>query len=447
MASPRELTLKILLDWQHGLYSNLGLNKYLNDAVYSKDRALVTELVYGVIQNKLRLDYIISQFSKIDIESLSVSVLNILRMGIYQLVFLDKIPDFAAVNESVSLARKFDNRGAANFVNAVLRNISRNGGKVKYPQKQKDLAQFISVYYSFPLWLVKRWINMFGPSFTEDLCRSLNERPKMSVRLNTLKDSCDQIKLRLMEEDVKIRQGLYVDEALYIDSLPSLKQLESFKEGLIQVQDESSMLASIALGVKANELVLDAAAAPGGKTTHLAQIMGNDGTIVSWDIYPHRVKLIKETCERLGVRIVDAYVKDASEPDERFYGKFDKVLVDAPCSGFGVIRRKPDIKWSKSREDIQALRRKQFEMLSVCSRYVKPNGILLYSTCSVDREENESVIFEFLNKHNEFVFDDISPYLPKKIMSKLNGSQGFIQLFPNIHKVDGFFISRLKRLG
>jgi 16S rRNA (cytosine967-C5)-methyltransferase len=447
LVNPRELTLKILLDWQHGLYSNLGLNKHLTDDVYSKDRALVTELVYGVIQNKLRLDYIISKFSKISIENLSPSVLNILRMGIYQLVFLDKIPDFAAVNESVSLARKFDNRGAANFVNAVLRNISRSGGKIAYPQKQKDFAQFISVYYSFPLWLVKRWINMFGPSFAEDLCRSLNERPKTSVRLNTLKESYNRIKLRLVEEDVKFRQGLYVNEALYIDSSPPLKQLESFKEGLIQAQDESSMLASIALGVKAKEFVLDAAAAPGGKTTHLAQIMGNDGAIVSWDIHPHRVKLIKETCERLGVKIVDAYIKNASEPDERFYDKFDKVLVDAPCSGLGVIRRKPDIKWSKSEEDIKALRIKQYEMLSVCSRYVKTNGILLYSTCSVEREENESVIFEFLNEHHDFAFDDISPYLPEKIRSKFNGSQGFIQLFPNIHKVDGFFISRLKRLG
>lgn len=336
MASPRELTLKILLDCEQGLYSNLVLNKHLTDDAYFKDRALVTELVYGVIQNKLRLDYIISKYSRIDIKYLSLSIHNILRMGIYQIVFLDKIPDFAAVNESVSLAKKYGNRGAASFVNAVLRNISRKGGKISYPQKQHNLTQFISIYYSFPLWLVDRWVKMFGPSFTEDLCKSLNERPKTCVRLNTLKKSCNEIKLDLVEEDVKYHQGLYINEALYIDSSPPFKQLKSFKNGLIQMQDESSMLASIAIGAKTKELVLDVAAAPGGKTTHLAQIMKNDGSIISWDIHPHRVKLIEETCKRLGVKIVDAYVKNASEPDERFYSKFDKVLVDAPCSGFAL---------------------------------------------------------------------------------------------------------------
>ncbi|MGI6484973.1 MAG: 16S rRNA (cytosine(967)-C(5))-methyltransferase RsmB [Tepidanaerobacteraceae bacterium] len=446
MVSPRELALKVLLEWQKGFYSNISLNKHLTNAVSSKDRALATELTYGVIQNKLKLDYIISHFSKLKIETLSPSVINILRLGIYQLVFLDKIPDFAAVNESVNLARKFDNRGSANYVNAVLRNVSRKVDKLDYPERQTDLFRYLSVTYSFPLWLVKRWVDIFGASFAEQLLKSLNERPKFCVRLNTLKGSCEQLKSRLIAENVKFRDGFYLDEAIYLESGLPVTGLESFKSGLIQPQDESSMLAAIALGVKPNEIVLDAAAAPGGKTTHMAQIMENAGSIVSWDIHPHRVKLIQETCRRLGVTIAKAYVKDISILDDMYYDKFDRVLIDAPCSGLGVIRRKPDIKWSKSEADLHTLNKKQYELLSTCSRYVKPNGILVYSTCSVDPEENERVALKFLDEHKNFSFDDITPHLPKKLRSEVKKPTGYIHFYPNVHKIDGFFITRLKRI-
>lgn len=447
MKNAREVALKVLIETERGSFSNLALNKYLTSDIPAKDRAFITEVVYGVIKYRLLLDYIISQFSNKEIAKMTEVVLNALRMGIYQMILMDKVPIFAAVNESVDMVKKLENPGAVRFVNAVLRNIGRKRQNITYPEPACRPQDYLSVYYSFPRWMVERWMELFGFDFTRDLCDAFNRKSRVCIRMNTLKTNRKELESKLKNEGIVVKYGLWLEEAFYIEGVPQLKQLKSFMDGLFQPQDESSMIASRALGATRGDRVLDVAAAPGGKTTHIAEIMGNIGEIAAWDIHPHRVKLIKETCRRLGVTIVEARVWDSRILDEENIEKFDRVLVDAPCSGLGVIRRKPDIKWSKKPEDIAALNFIQQNVLQVCSQYVKKGGILVYSTCSIEPAENQRVVEKFLEKNQDFVYDDIRPYIPEKLAGDLEPPYGWIQLYPNIHDVDGFFVSRLKRVG
>jgi 16S rRNA (cytosine967-C5)-methyltransferase len=445
LISPRALAISILLKTQAGSYGNLLLNRYLNPDIPQKDRALVTELVNGVIQNRLRLDYIISQFSKIQLSKLSPFVINAIRLGLYQAFFLDRVPDFAAVNESVDLVKKHEGKRAANFTNAILRNALRKKDAISYPNKNTDIKKYLSVYYSFPLWLVTRWVELFGSDFTIGLCKALNERPKLCIRINTLLTDKEALQRQLSAEGVCVMPGLFTQEALYILDSPPINHLKSFDDGLFTPQDESSIIASLAVGVESNDKVLDVAAAPGGKTTHMAALMENKGEIIAWDIHPHRIKLIEQNSRRLKATIVVTQVRDAKIPDKDMFNKFDKVIIDAPCSGLGVIRRKPDIKWSKKPEDILALKVEQAKILEVCSKYVKPGGFLVYSTCSIDPEENEKIVEEFLAKNQHFTYDDLRPYLPEKLCQNVERLYGNITLYPNIHGTDGFFIARLKK--
>jgi len=446
LKSPRELAISILIKAQAGSYSNLLINNYLTEDISQKDRALITQLVYGVIQNKLFLDYIISQFSKLRLSNLTPFVKNALRLGIYQAFFLDRVPDFAAVNESVNLVKKHEGRSAANFTNAVLRNVLRKKDLIFFPDKNKDLSTFLSIYYSFPVWMINRWLELFGADFTEKLCKAFNEPPKLCIRVNTLLSNREDLIRQLRDEGVCAIPGIFAEEAIYIIKSPQVNKLKSFKEGLFTIQDESSIIASLAVGAKANEQVLDVAAAPGGKSTHMAALMQNQGKIVSWDIHPHRVRLIEENARRLKATIVEANIKDARILEETMVNKFDKVLIDAPCSGLGVIRRKPDIKWSKRPEDIKTLKQEQEHILFICSKYVKPGGVLVYSTCSIEPEENERVVETFLAKNQEFTYDDLRQYLPESLHKELRGPFGYITLYPHIHGTDGFFVARLKKV-
>jgi len=446
LVNPRKLAINILTKTQEGAYSNLLLNHYLDSDIVQKDRALVTELVNGVLQNKKHLDHIIFQFSRIAPSKIAPFVKNALRIAVYQVFFLDKIPDFAAVNESVNLVKQHKDKKTANFTNAVLRNVIRNKAKISFPSREKNIKQYLSVYYSFPEWLIIRWLELFGKDFTEKLCIALNERSKLCIRLNTLIATKEEIIKKLSSEGVSMSPGFLVDEAWYVVDSPPLRQLKSFYDGLFTPQDESSILASIALGVKSNDNVLDVAAAPGGKSTHMAALMKNQGRIIAWDIHSHRIELIKKNCQRLKVNIIEPKIKDAMMLHEEEFGKYDKVMIDAPCSGLGVIRRKPDIKWTKKPEDIDTLKIQQQKILETCSNYVKPGGFLLYSTCSIDPEENEKIVEKFINNNNNFTYDDLRPYLPEKLHRDLSEHCGYITLYPNIHGTDGFFIARLKKV-
>ncbi len=446
MVNPREIAISILVKTQAGLYANIILNRYLTPNISRKNRALITELVNGVIKNRFRLDHIITHFSKVGLSKISPFTKNAIRLGLYQVFFLKKIPDFAAVNESVTLVKKYEGERAAGFANAILRNALRKKDKITYPNRKIELGRYLSTYYSFPRWLIDRWLKLFGADFTEGLCKAFNERPKLCIRVNTLRIDTMKLKQQLSDEGALVSQGNLAQEALYVLKSPPITQLKSFIEGLFTPQDESSIIASLASGVKRNERVLDVAAAPGGKATHMAAIMQNKGEIIAWDIHSHRIKLIEQNCIRLKTTIVKPKIKNAKTPEKKLYNVFDKVVIDAPCSGLGVIRRKPDIKWSKKLKDIQALKKEQAQILEVCSRYVKPGGILIYSTCSIDPEENANIVSAFIRKNQHFIYDDLRPYLPKKLHKDINKPYGHITLYPNIHGTDGFFIARLKKI-
>jgi len=394
---------------------------------------------------RLTIDWIIEQFSNVKIKKNSPWVLNILRMGVYQLLYMDRIPESAACNESVNLSKRYGHRASSGYVNAVLRNIARNRDKIVYPDRQKDLPGYLSVAYSHPEWLVERWLQLYGEEFTESLLNSNNTVPDFTVRVNTLKVSREQLIEELNREGMDAGKGRYMDEAVFIRNPSPLSRMEAFKKGYFQVQDESSMLVSRILDPQPGEMILDVCSAPGGKATHIAELMKDRGTVIARDIHEHKVKLIEDAVERLGLGIVKTEVFDAAELDERIVQKADRVLIDAPCSGLGIIRKKPDIKWARNQEDMDEITGLQKKIIHTASSYVKPGGVLVYSTCTINPMENEDIIEDFIRSNGEFGMEDVSSFLPEKLQ-KPEAHKGWIQMYPNIDKTDGFFIARMKRV-
>lgn len=443
--SAREAALKILYEInEKGAYSNIALNKYLTAKEFGdRDRAFITELVYGTVKWKLRLDRTIAACSKIKLTKLSPWIINILRLGAYQLLYMSKVPPSAACNESVRLAGRYGHKASAGFVNAVLRNIARGGGGEVIPDRDEDPAGYLSVKYSYPQWLTAKYAEMFGMDFAESLLDAGNETPELTVRANTLKVNANELIDILKKEGIDAVPGRYAKEAVVIKSPVSVARLESFRNGLFQVQDESSMLTAAVLAPMPGETVLDACSAPGGKATHMAQLMKNRGTIIASDIHEHKLKLVEEAASRLGTDIIKTELHDAAVPDESKFERYDRVLLDAPCTGLGIIRRKPDIKWTRESGDIAGITELQRKLIDNASRAVKPGGTLVYSTCTVLPEENEYMIRSFLENNEEFYEDDITAYLPPALAMHANG--GMLQLYPNRDGIDGFFIARLRR--
>ncbi|HOM01701.1 MAG TPA: 16S rRNA (cytosine(967)-C(5))-methyltransferase RsmB [Acetivibrio sp.] len=443
---PRETALKILYDInEKGAYSNISLNKYLNGFEFeSVDRAFITDIVYGTLKWKYTIDYLIEKFSSIKIKKLSPWILNILRMGIYQIIYMDRIPVSAACNESVKLATKYGHAASSKYVNAVLRNIARSKENLPYPDKNKDTAHYLSIKYSHPLWMVKDWLLRFGEEFTEGLLKANNDVARFTVRVNDLKISKEELIDMLTGDGFEVENGKYLDEALIIKNPSAVQKMGAFAKGYFQVQDESSMLVAKVLDPKPGETVLDVCSAPGGKSTHIAQIMKNRGTVISRDIHEHKIKLIEQAKERLGLEIIKIEVFDAAVLDSNLVGKIDRVLVDAPCTGFGIIRRKPDIKWSRNLEDKAEIVSLQEKILSTASEYVKDGGVLVYSTCTIEPEENEKAVEKFVSGNKDFYLEDITDLLPESLR-KESASKGYIQLYPNIDGIDGFFIARMRK--
>ena len=466
MDKARETALKALMEIEtKEAYSNLVLKKLLkNSALDVRDRAFITELVYGTVTRQLTLDWIISMYSKTKLAKLSKWVLLILRMGIYQIVFLDKVPHSAACNTSVDLAKKYA-KASSGFVNAILRNISRNGidlNKIDTDSKAGNM----SVRYSFPKHLIEQWLSQngdnaeygdnakysdygengeYGEEFTEKLLASLLERPEFSVRVNTLKTTQEKAIESFGSEGIEAKPGRFLEEALIINNSSDISMAQPFIKGEITVQDESSMLVARILDPKAGERVLDVCAAPGGKTTHIAQLMKNEGQITAWDIYEHKVRLISENSARLGITIINALENDATQLVNSAINQYDRVLADVPCSGTGIIRRKPDIKWQQDVDNVGNLIEIQKKILYNASRYVKLGGVLVYSTCSLDDRENAQVVRAFLKTEREFEPEPLLAYLPEPLKNKNGVNNGMLRLYPHIDGTDGFFIARLKK--
>lgn len=447
LENAREAALKILYEInEKGAYSNIALNQYFNTAeLRSIDRAFVTELVYGSIKWKLTLDRVIASCSSIKMEKLSPWILNILRLGAYQLLNMTKVPQSAACNESVKLAGRYGHKASAGFVNAVLRNIARNGSSMAIPSKEADLTGYLSVKYSYPKWLTEKYIGLFGAEFAESLLDAGNSTPDLSIRANTIKISPEELVKKLSEEGVETNPGKYINEAVIIKSPVSIAKLKAFQEGLFQVQDESSMLPAIVLAPQPGECVLDACSAPGGKATHLAQLMQNRGTLLARDIHEHKLKLIEDAAARLGIDIIKSELHDAIVPDTIHDRTFDRVLLDAPCTGLGIIRRKPDIKWARETKDLESITALQKQLIQTVSKTVKPGGVLVYSTCTILPEENENQVNAFLEQNMDFEADDIAPFIPPDLAVHAKGCM--LQLYPNRDGIDGFFIARIKRRG
>lgn len=426
-------------------YSNIALKQGLEYSNLSRvDKALVTEIVNGTLKNLIKLDYILGQFVKMNISKLDKNVDNILRTGIYQIMYLDRIPDSAVCNEGSNLARKYANEGAVKFVNGVLRNVSRNKENIQFPDKTKEPLQYLSIVYSHPLWIVEKWLGEFGFEFTEQLLIANNKVPHFTIRINRLKTDKESLMKILEQEDIEYGEGLYNKEALYIKGTSAIENKSSFRQGLYQIQDESSILVGHVLDPKPGDLVIDICSAPGGKVTHVAELMDNKGRIIARDIYQHKLDLIQQSCKRLGISIVETEIFDAKELDRKLIGKVDKVLLDAPCSGLGALRRKPDMKLKKTSDNFEELTKLQQQILSKAAEYVKPQGVLVYSTCTINKSENLKIVEAFLKSREDFYLDDISKLLPENLASDTK-TKGYVEIFPNIHGIDGFFIARLRR--
>ena len=423
MPNPREAALLALYEIEYGgAYSNMAVKDALKKLDDNRDKGLVTQLVYGVVRRKLTLDYIISKYSKVKIKKLSKYVLLILRMGVYQLYFTDKIPESAAVNESVKLAKKFCGKSSG-FVNGILHSVIRGKDTLEYP---KDKMENLSVKYSFPEEMVEL---LWDTGFCKELLQSLNCEPETTVRVNILKKE----ELETPMEISPIYEGARILKGTDVAENPD------YQKGRIIPQDIGAMMASLALSPKSGDTVIDMCAAPGGKTTHLAELMGNKGKVYAFDIHQHKIEIIKKNAERMGVSIIDARLGDGCQLQEAFLEKADKVLCDVPCSGLGIIRRKPDIKWNK--DDIEELPQIQYKILKNASKYLKLGGELVYSTCTILKRENEDVVMRFLEENENFGLSEI------KLSGKLQReNKGYITLYPNIDGTDGFFISKIKRI-
>lgn len=450
VVTARSIALQVLNDVQEKeSFSNLQLNAALKrEELDRRDAGLATELVYGTLSRLNTLDWLIGKLINKPVHKLEVWVQNLLRMSLYQLHYLDKIPDRAVVHEAVEEAKRHGHKGTVGLVNGVLRNYLRSKDTFLVPDQWPKFKK-IAIEHSHPEWLVKRWLSSFGEKETVEMCKVNNLPPSVSVRYNLLKTDKDRLVQAIKEEfpNAAIESSNLAPQGFLLAQVGNMALSQVYSQGHCTVQDESSMLVAHALSPAPDMVVLDTCAAPGGKTTHIAELMDNRGKIIALDIHEHKLKLIEDNAARLGVTIIETLRADARALPEALYpGLFDRVLVDAPCSGLGVIRRKPDLKWQKSLQDISAIAQTQHQILKEASRWVKDGGTLVYSTCTVDPEENSRLIHRFLDETPAFALDEsLVEDMPSIVRPYFHKSGGYIQILPHQFGSDGFFISRLKR--
>lgn len=438
----REVALKVLYNIEvNKAYSNITLDEEINKNMKildNRDIGFISELTYGVITWKLTIDEIIKKYSNLRLNKISPWILNILRMGIYQIVFLNKVPKSAAVNESVNLAKRYGHKGSSNFVNAILRKVSKNDYEEMF--KIENNVERISKTNSMPVWIVETLLKENTLEKVEEICKNSNLKPELSIRVNNLKTSKEELKKKLEEKDIKVENGV-LEDFLILKNAKNIENIEEFKNGFFTVQDEAAGLTAKILNPQINDTVLDACSSPGGKTTYLAEIMKDKGEVIAFDIHPHRVKLVEQVSKRLNLKSIKTDVKDSSIYDEKYKEKFDKILLDVPCLGLGVLKRKPDIKWQRKKEDIEEISKIQKQILDTCSKYLKKGGVLVYSTCSILKEENEDVVNEFLEKNENFEMEKIE-LEENNYFKKFCKNNKFLQVYQS-EKSDGFFICKM----
>jgi len=446
MKSPRHVALDILIRVET---KNRHPDDLLTDAfrrhrsLTDRDRAFITELVYGTLRWRGKIDWVIARFSKVKNERMEKVIFHILRLGVYQLLFLTKIPHRATVNESVILTRKMKNREAAGFVNAVLRQIIREGGETGLPQVEGAPQEVLAVEQAFPLWAVTRLWDRWGENETRAFCQASNRPAPLSLRANTLKTDRGKLLERLKNQGLSVLPTSYSPDGLVLEEAPPISRMPLLKSGYYQIQDEAAQLIAYLVNPQPGERVLDACAAPGAKTTHLAQLMANEGKIYALDIDAARLRLIRESCRRMGMNNVTMLRRDVTQPvilPEQ--EGFDAILMDVPCTGWGTIRRNPDIKWRTKCEDVVRLASLQRRILENLANLLKKGGRMVYSTCTVFEEENEELVEGFLKGRRDFSLDRGGLSF---IDDALFDARDFFRTLPHHHATDGFFAARLVR--
>lgn len=437
----RDAALSILLAVdKNQAYSNLLLNETIKrHKIEAKDRALLTEITYGTLQHKMTLDYYLEPFIR---GSIDHWVRWLLRISLYQIHYLTRIPPHAAVNEAVEIAKRRGHRGIASMVNGILRSVLRSG--VPSTDDIADPIERLSIETSHPVWLVQRFVDNYGLAVATEMLHENNRPPVQTVRVNKTKSTVEQAIAELNSEGLTAKQSDVIPECLHITNGQPART-KAFKEGMITIQDESSMIPANVLNPTPGMRVLDMCAAPGGKTTHIAEIMKNEGSILATDLHPHKLDLIDHNTERLGLDIVEtAPIDGRKAPEFLQAASFDAILVDAPCSGLGVMRRKPDIKYTKREEDLESLQKIQLALLDAATKVLKTDGKLVYSTCTVDIQENEGTVQAFLTAHPEMEAIQLES-LPTKLAEKQ--ANGMLQVFPQDFGSDGFFVAAFRKKG
>jgi len=415
----------------------LILKEFRESELSREDKSLLTELVNGVIRWRWKLDWVLTGFYKGDYLKCLNIVKNALRVGLYQILFLDKVPDHASINESVEIIKRIQGEKIAGIVNGVLRNISRNIENIRYPVKEEDLVYYYTIIHSHPRWMVKRWIDLFGEEQTIKLLEANNIRPDTKIRINLLRATISEVKDELLKQNINFEQSPYAPESIIIKSKGiDLTSLNLFTEGKITIQDTSAYLATKIAFVQPGQRILDLCSAPGGKSFALAEQSNDAGKVISVDKYVSKLKAIKEGASRLQLKSIE--IMEADAITVQFDELFDVVFADLPCSGLGTLTKKPDIKWKREREDIPYIVNTQREIISNAVRFVKPGGVLVYSTCTIEPEENEDNIQWFLSQYPDFTLDPAEKYLPGELCKN-----SFMQTYQHIHGTDGAFAARL----
>lgn len=439
----REAALLTLNTCQRqGGWSDGALKKQLAaGGLEGREAALATQLCFGVVQNQLLLDFYLSKFSNIPLRRMESKVVQALRLGLYQMLFLSRIPQSAAVNSSVELTRTHcKNPRAPGMVNAILRSLQRNLNQLP-TIPQNDPAEYLSILYSHPVWLVEELLPLLGSEGTAEYLQANNSQPPITAMVNTTRATTQQVAQLLAEPGVEVTSHPWLKGCLILNKTGNLERLDAYQQGLFYVQDPASRLMALASGAAPGMRVLDVCAAPGGKSFAAAIQMENQGEVISSDLHPHKKKLIQAGADRLGLSIIKPMTADGKVRREEWVSAFDLVLVDAPCSGLGVIRKKPDIRY-KDPEPLADLPQVQEAILENAAGYVKTGGVLMYSTCTILPRENGEIVAAFLKKHPEFIREAFTLPGPAGEVS-----EGEITLWPQVHQTDGFFICKLRKVG
>lgn len=442
MANSRKTAFKVLLKIeQDGAYSNIALNNAVKEGELSPlDAAFTSALVYGVLERKITLDYIIKQYSKIPLRKIELKTKIILRLGLLQMAFMDKVPESAAVNESVKLAKQQKLQKSSGFINAILRSFARDNCKVKYPDI-KNKAEYYSVKYSCPQPLVKLWLESYGEENAKGILEKLSGRPNIYARVNTLRTTAEKLIDALADDKVKAEKVDFPENSVRLADTGSIERLKAYKGGLFHIQDLSSQLCTYFLSAEKGQTVLDICSAPGGKTFTTAEYMHNSGKIIACDMYEHKLKLIEKGAKRLGIDIVETCLRDGSS-DENPLPMADRILCDVPCSGLGVLSRKPEIRYKDDIIDTN-LADIQYKILCESAKYLKKGGKLVYSTCTLNPQENNKNTAKFLAEHSDF--EGVALELHPQLGRAYEEQPYEITLMPHSYDGDGFYIAVLTR--